>query len=761
MPTEYIQAIRFLRLTSNRPSTTMGLGKSTKKFQKNHLKDTLDQRKVERRYKDKFLNGKPKKAANSRGVDQLAEAAKVKKEADGRSGVFDDGDAEEYFNQKIGDDLEILKSKVPELEDNDDELGDSEEDSTKSKKIKKTKKSLAKQQEDMKESLEGLKETDPEFYKYLKQNDEGLLDFEVSDLSENEDDGSDSGIEEGDEYPEEVDEDYEEEEEEEGRDLIEVTSSNIAEWKSQLTEGRSLSALKDVIQALQDAIDSSSSKENTKARYAVTDPDVFNELLNLSLLQLPEAIQHHIPLSETATGSKHISGDNKKLSTLSAPLKNFANSLITILRDITDKSVAGLVLKSLSELLPYFITFNKQIKALVEAVAKLWSTTEEDGTRLYAFAFLKTTAEAHTSALLEPILKATYSALIKYSRQSNVHTMGGINFQKNSAATLYGIDPNLSYRLGFQYIRQLAVHLRSSLANKTTEAYKIVYNWQYVHSLDFWSRVLSFECEVGKTELRGNVSPLQELIYPLVQVILGTIRLIPTAQYFPLRFYLIRSLLRLSQTTGVYIPIVPLLTEIFNSTVIAKFPKVTDLKAPDFEYTIRVSKAYLGTKVYQDGVCDQIVDLFGEFFALHSKSVAFPELAIPVTITLRRFTKRSKNPRFNKQLLRLVERLEENAKFIQQKRNKISFGPTNRAQVSVFLKEFDWEKTPIGSYVVVQRQVREERLQLLREAARESNTKKEKKAADLTVGSFESDDEVDNAHDVSDQEPDSDEEMLE
>lgn len=749
-------------------------GKYTKKVQKNHLKPTTENRKVEKQHKKKDLKGKTKKSLEGKHVVKKVEKANITESDDDDEEFkgFQDSNDENEVSQESSDELKSKSAQDEEEQSDDQEM--SEDDKTKkSKSIKKSKKSLSKQQDDMMESLEGLKETDPEFYKYLKQNDQGLLDFQVSDLSDDNDDNDqekdsntfDSESDEGDKFPKEVDEDEDDEDDEDEDDqdekiLIEVTSATIEEWKTLLTETHSISALKEVIQALQDAIDSSNNKESAKAKFAVTDPDVFNDLLRLSLFQSPETIQHHIPTTESESKKKVVTNE-KKLAALSSPLKNFANCLITILRDVTDKTVAGIILKSLSELLPYFMTFNKQIKALVEAVAKIWSTTEEDGTRLYAFAFLKTTAEEYPAELLESILKATYSALIKYSRQSNIHTMGGINFQKNSAATLYGIEPNLSYRLGFQYIRQLAVHLRSGLTNKTTDAFKVVYNWQYVHSLDFWSRVLSFECQVGKTALRGSASPLQELIYPLVQITLGTIRLIPTAQYFPLRFYLIRSLLRLSQTTGVFIPIVPLLTEIFNSTSITKNAKGSSLKALDFEYTIRASKSYIGTKIYQDGVCDQVVDLFGEFFALHSKSIAFPELATPVVITLRRFTKRSKNAKFNKQLLRLVDRLEDNSKFIQEKRNKADFGPRNLEKVSVFLKDFDWEKTPIGSYVVVQRQIKEERLRMLREAAldEKNDNKNKKKAIDLNVGSFESDEEGDDAHDVSDQEPDSDEEM--
>ena len=140
------------------------------------------------------------------------------------------------------------------------------------------------------------------------------------------------------------------------------------------------------------------------------------------------------------------------------------------------------------------------------------------------------------------------------------------------------------------------------------DAYKIVYNWQFCHSLDFWSRVLSFSCNPVKEN--GNQSQLRQLIYPLVQVTLGVIRLIPTAQFFPLRFYLIRSLIRLSQNTGVFIPIFPLLSEILISSAFTKVPKKKEnLEAFDFDHNIKCTKAYLGTRVYHEGLSEQSVVL--------------------------------------------------------------------------------------------------------------------------------------------------------
>jgi nucleolar complex protein 2 len=52
-----------------------------------------------------------------------------------------------------------------------------------------------------------------------------------------------------------------------------------------------------------------------------------------------------------------------------------------------------------------------------------------------------------------------------------------------------------------------------------------VYNWQYVHCVDFWSQVLAASADVKvQAERGGEESPLKPLIYPLTQIALGVVR---------------------------------------------------------------------------------------------------------------------------------------------------------------------------------------------------------------------------------------------
>lgn len=302
---------------------------------------------------------------------------------------------------------------------------------------------------------------------------------------------------------------------------------------------------------------------------------------------------------------------------------------------------------------------------------------------------------------------------------------------KNSAAEIWGIDQKVGYTTGFTFIRQLAIHLRGNITKPTKDSYKTIYNWQFVHSLDFWSRVLSTHCNSLVEAQEGKESDLRPLIYPVVQITLGVMRLIPTSTYFPIRFLLTRSLLRISQATGTYIPLASALLEVLNSAEMKKSPKPATLRPLDFSSVIRAPTSYLKTRVYQDGVGEQVIELFSEFFVLWTKSVAFPELQLPVAVMLKRWlrtasskTTGNKNAKVNQGLLLLVQKMEANARWIEERRNKVAFAPKDRTEVETFLQDTAWEDTPFGAFVVGQRKMREERRKVLEQARRENDRKR-------------------------------------
>src|SRR5258708_3964763 len=102
--------------------------KSSKKFQKNHLKRAIDQRHVEQKYKQKITSHKRK---NKKEVTE--ESTKNSNQ------VFEDQSVEEFFNG--GFELSAKSSKQGKRK-NVESLGH-------------------------RNDLEDLAKTDPEFYKYL------------------------------------------------------------------------------------------------------------------------------------------------------------------------------------------------------------------------------------------------------------------------------------------------------------------------------------------------------------------------------------------------------------------------------------------------------------------------------------------------------------------------------------------------------------------------------------------------------------------
>lgn len=760
--------------------------KSTRKFEKNHLKDVLEKRKEGAKIKQRQQIKAKRQARNAKDAEFLGkgkegEETQSKSNGEKKTDEFGDMNVDEFFQggfeipekllptkskKDVKEKLGKRKRNEPEEQDDDGSdisfgeepvMSDSEEGSA------------AEDEAGMsKEAMDALAEKDPEFYKYLKENDPEALDFdEDADLAE----VDQLSASDAEEQPKKKKQkkskaaiEEEEASEEEIEDSAEVTKAMVTKWKKAMKDQRSLRAMRQVVLAFRAAahVNEDDGKEY---KYTISSPDVYHDLLLTTLEQVPEVLNHHIPIKESAAGKVRVPTDTKKFRTLTPLLKSHISSVHHLLTTLSDAATLKMTLSSITPLLPYLLSFKKVLKNIVKSVVEIWSDgSSSEATRITAFLVIRRLAIIGDPGLREAVFKTVYQGLIKGSRNTTIHTIQGINLMKNSAAELWGIDQSVGYTTGFTFIRQLAIHLRSSITNNQRESYKTVYNWQYVHSLDFWSCVLSEHCSPIKEAESGKKSELEPLIYPTVQVTLGAMRLIPTATYFPLRFQMMRSLLRLSRATGTYIPLASALLEVLNSNEMKKPPKPSTLKSLDFASNYKAPKSYLRTRVYQDGVGEQIAELFSEFFVLWSTSIAFPELALPVIVMLKRWLKEAsnktsgnKNNKINSAIILLIQKLEANAKFIEERRSKVDFAPNNRAGVEGFLKGFEWEKTPLGAFVVGQRKQREEKAKMLEEGRREEDRKR-KADREKEKAAEDSDEEMD---DVSEGEEDDSEARFE
>ncbi|WYZ44216.1 hypothetical protein EsH8_VII_000652 [Colletotrichum jinshuiense] len=760
--------------------------KATKKFEKNHLKGALDKRKelakVKQRHqvKAKKLTKRTKDSEFFKDGDAAAAKAKAnghQKDARVSAMSVDDffqGGFEDIIDKdgkKAAKKLGKRKRNAPEGDDEDEDEGSASEFSAEEQPIGSDSEDGVEDDEadeDLgmsKEAMDKLAQNDPEFYKFLKDNDPEALDFdENADLAEVDElsAGSDQSDDEQPKKKRKKDSKKKAEVEEEVAVDNELTRTEVAKWKKLIEEKQSLRAARQVVLAFRCAahLNEDDTDDEKTHRYTISSPEVFHDILIVALKQIPEVISHHLPIKESASGKIYVPTDSKKFHTLSIMIKTFTASIIHLLSTLSDDATLKLTIGSLEPLIPYLLSFRKLLKALIKTVVNYWARpASSETTKITSFLVLRKLVVIGDKGIRETVLKAVYQGLVSGCRATNINTIQGINLMKNSAAELWGIDQNVGYTTAFTFIRQLAIHLRNSIVKKEKDAHKVVYNWQYTHSLDFWSCVLAEHCSPLKEAESGKEGQLKLLIYPLVQVTMGAMRLIPSPTYFPLRFHLIRAILRLSRATNTYIPLASVLIEVLESADMRRFPKASSIKPLDFHVAYKAPKSYLRTRVYQDGVAEQVVELFSEYFTVWAKNIAFPEFALPVLIQLKRWVKQArklksgnKNNKAISQIVLLVQKIEANAKFIEEKRAKVEFAPKDRAQVDAFLRDFDWEKTPLGAYVVVQRKIREQKAKALEDARKEDEKKRKEEEKEALAENAEDDSEEEYADELMDDE---------
>uniref|UniRef100_A0A8C8MLJ6 Nucleolar complex protein 2 homolog n=1 Tax=Oncorhynchus tshawytscha TaxID=74940 RepID=A0A8C8MLJ6_ONCTS len=447
-----------------------------------------------------------------------------------------------------------------------------------------------------KDSLSRLKSKDPEFYKFLQKNDQTLLNFDDTDSSEDEEERKYHTL------PKQLEEASSDDDEEQGEstkkskktaEAIKVTEKMVDEWQAAIKDEPTPRLFREITQAFKAAVATTKGEGGDPCRYKVADSSVFNALVLFCIRDVYQI--------------------NGTLTLL------LCSQLLSCL---TEATVISAVLRHANQLVPYYLCNPKQCRHLLKQLIKQWSTGEETS-RVLAFLALNKICRQKQDTNLNPILKQMYISYVQNCKFTSPTVLPMINFMQRTLTEMYSLDTQASYQHGFIYIRQLAIHLRNAMTMKKKETYQSVYNWQFVHCLYLWCRVLS-------TLHPSDV--LQPLIYPLCQVIVGTIKLVPTSRYYPLRIHCVRALTLLSGSTHTFVPVLPFLLEIIHQVDFNKKPGRMSVKPIKFDVILKLSNTNMQEKAYRDGLIEQVYDLILEYFHSQACSIGFPELALPTII---------------------------------------------------------------------------------------------------------------------------------
>jgi len=272
--------------------------KSTRKFEAKHLKKTLEDRKAHAKVKQRH---------------QLSEKRRKKKRADGN----DDGDAEEQGTKEAkrkDDDVELFEDmSVEQFFQGGFEVPATEKEKKRKKReLKRKREETEKRSNDEEEGeregegddelethkadLAALAEKDPEFFKYLQENDSELLDFTTAERDDLSGIDTMSEGESEDEAPKKKKKkkpkkggDEEPAQNGSAGSSIEVTMKDVETWKKALVEEKSLRSLKKVVLAFRAAahVNDVGNSDNGY-KYSITDANSMLSFFRFGLCDADE-----------------------------------------------------------------------------------------------------------------------------------------------------------------------------------------------------------------------------------------------------------------------------------------------------------------------------------------------------------------------------------------------------------------------------------------------------------------------------------------
>ena len=556
-------------------------------------------------------------------------------------------------------------------DDDDDDAGDDSDDDS----------SLDDEEAErrMKEEMMKLSENDPEFHKYLQDNEQALLEFGDEDDYEYGRGGDDD--DEGEEESSEEEEEEEEEEEspqkktkkeekkeaapvEEDSPYIVLTPKLLLQYEQSAFRSHGIKGLKRIVSAYKTACHMSDAnaedeghQDKGRKAYHIEDSAVFDRLMASALRHCHEEFRYHLLGPGSGVESKDSGANNKKRddddgdsddndagedlinkpvnpkllakskrwTQVGTILQSFLKSTLHLLSEAKEPELLTFVLKNLAYYIPFMTAYPRVAKGCLKTLTNLWSAsldTSEDYqvVRLNAFIRIRQMALTQPFPFIEQCLKSTYLAYAKRAKFATAASVTSllptITFMGNCIVELYSLDYASSYQHAFVYIRQLALHLRSAIQKKTPEAFRVVYCWQYIHCLKLWTAVLC--SAAGQSDDEAQL--MRSLIFPLTEVIFGVIRLVPTTRHLPLRLHCVRFLQQIAASSEQYIPTTSVLLEALDLKELYMKPKRVDSRGKD----IRGIRLPLILKLPKEGALrttEQLDACLGEIFVLLNREV--------------------------------------------------------------------------------------------------------------------------------------------
>lgn len=148
------------------------------------------------------------------------------------------------------------------------------------------------------------------------------------------------------------------------------------------------------------------------------------------------------------------------------------------------------------------------------------------------------------------------------------------------------------------------------------------------------------------------------LIHPLTTLMTAVIKLTSSIKYFPYHIKVLELMRLIAETTGEFMPISQYILQPLEGSQVYfnQKPKALDDKMiPETLVSIKIAKKHVDTSEMKERIIKETLDELLLYLCANSRSISFPEMAVPISIILRKFKKNSNNSNYRNLVTTLLD----------------------------------------------------------------------------------------------------------
>lgn len=374
--------------------------------------------------------------------------------------------------------------------------------------------------------------------------------------------------------------------------------------------------------------------------------------------------------------------------------KKPAKADLKLIIEALKKDPKSIVIRKAIRYLPFYLKSTGLTKKLLAEIIRLWAEAGEKVRVVCLLCLIRIYTKLKDESLKQLIIKKLYASFLDKCRITKRETMSMIGFMRHSLVEIYKLDPQIAHKQAEISCQQLTVTLKNAYHHKNEETYKTVLNWQFANCLILLSSLIMSHEED---------SPVRKLTHQVIQLNLGAMNLMSSPRYNPFYCHLIDNLINISQSTSIFIPIIPLILNIIEKIHLKKETKKPkkqtgsdgeelsddeeeeEEKVYNMDLLNHVSLDEAHNDNYHTAVLNRLYILLVRYLASQCHRIAFPELVLLPCVQLKKWTKKNNDERV--QVFKsLLDKIKADVSLIEESRKNVDFAFTDYSAVDA------WEK---------------------------------------------------------------------